>query len=100
VPTDGQVLTHPAVIGELALGRLSGRAEILGLLGNLPSATSATDAEVLTLIERQRLFGPGIGYVDAHLLTGTLLTADAGFWTRDTRLAAAATRLGIAAVPQ
>lgn len=96
---DGQVLIHPAVIGELALGQLAGRAEVLGLLGNLPTATSATGAEVLTLIESQRLFGLGIGYVDAHLLAGTLLTADAGFWTRDKRLAAAAARLRIAAGP-
>lgn len=35
---------------------------------HLPQATVATDVEVLALIERQQLFGIGIGYVDAHLL--------------------------------
>jgi predicted nucleic acid-binding protein len=40
---DGDVLAHPWVTGELALGHLSQRNEILGLLDNLPQATVATD---------------------------------------------------------
>jgi len=90
---NGQVLTHPCVIGELALGQLSHRSEILGLLRNLPHAQTATDAEVLNLVENRHLFGLGIGYVDAHLLAATLLTAGAGLWTRDKRLAAVAAQL-------
>ena len=91
---EAQALTHPWVIGELALGQLSRRSEILGLLSNLPQAKVATQAEVMTLVETRRLFGLGIGYVDAHLLAATLLT-DASLWTRDKRLAAAAANLGI-----
>jgi predicted nucleic acid-binding protein len=71
---DGQVLAHPWVTGELALGHLSRRSEILGLIHNLPQATVATDGEVLTLIDKRQLFGLGIGYVDAHLLAATALT--------------------------
>lgn len=89
---DGHVLAHPWVTGELALGHLARRSEILGLLGNLPQATAATDVEVLSLIARHQLFGLGIGYVDAHLLAATMLTAGARLWTRDKRLAAVATR--------
>lgn len=92
---DGVVLTHPWVTGELALGHLSQRSEVLGLLHNLPQATVATDAEVLDLIETHQLSGVGIGYVDAHLLAATLLSAEARLWTRDRRLAAAAARLHI-----
>jgi predicted nucleic acid-binding protein len=92
---EAQVLAHPWVIGELALGQLSRRSEILGLLSNLPQAKTATEAEVMTLVETQPLFGLGIGYVDAHLLAATLLTTDASLWTRDKRLAAAAADLGI-----
>lgn len=92
----GEALAHPWVIGELALGHLRGRAEILRLLGHLPQATVATTAEVLDLIERQALSGTGIGYVDAQLLAATLLTADAGLLTRDRRLASVAERLGAA----
>lgn len=92
---DGHVLAHPWVIGELALGQLARRSEILRLLQNLPQAEVATEAEVLTLVENQHLFGLGIGYVDAHLVAATLLTAGAGLWTRDKRLTAVATRLGL-----
>jgi len=92
---DGEVLTHPWVIGELALGQLSRRSEILGLLRNLPQAKAATEAEVLDLIENQQLFGLGIGYVDAHLLAATMLTTGAALWTRDKRLAAVAVHLGL-----
>lgn len=96
---DGQVLTHPCVIGELALGQLSHRSEILGLLRNLPHARTATDAEVLHLVEHQHLFGHGVGYVDAHLLAATLLTAGARLWTRDKRLARVAAQLGLTEQP-
>ena len=92
---DSYVLAHPWVIGELALGQLSQRTEILGLLHNLPQANVATDAEVLKLIESRHLFGLGIGYVDAQLLAATMLTAGAGLWTRDKRLAAVAAEFGL-----
>jgi predicted nucleic acid-binding protein len=92
-----EVLCHPWVIGELALGNLSEREEILDLLGRLPQAILATDAEVLTLIDRHRLSGQGIGYVDAHLLASTFLTPHSRLWTRDKRLAAIASELGCAA---
>lgn len=96
---DGRVLTHPCVIGELALSQLSHRSQILGLLGNLPRARTATDAEVLHLVEHRRLFGHGIGYVDAHLLAATLLTAGARLRTRDKRLAKVAAHLGLTQEP-
>lgn len=95
----GLVLAHPWVIGELALGRLSQRREVVGLLTSLPQATVATTDEVLTLVERHQLYGLGIGYVDAQLLAATRLTPDAELWTNDKGLAAAASRLGCATDP-
>jgi predicted nucleic acid-binding protein len=92
----GETLAHPWVTGELALGHLRGRAEILRLLGHLPQATAATAGELLGFIERHELFGLGIGYVDAQLLAATMLTDDAQLWTRDRRLRSAAERLGAA----
>lgn len=94
---DGQVLAHPWVSGELALGHLSQRGEVLGLLHNLPQAIVATDVEVLSLIDNQHLFGLGIGYVDAHLLAATMLTTDSRLWTRDKQLSAIAAEHGLAA---
>ncbi len=90
-----EVLVHPFVIGELACGNLRDRATVLGLLGNLPHAAAASDAEVLHAIERHRLMGRGIGYVDAHLLAAALLTADTALWTRDRRLRAVSADLGL-----
>jgi predicted nucleic acid-binding protein len=90
-----EILAHPFVIGELALGNLKQRDVILDALRGLPSALVATDAEVQAYIDRYTLFGLGIGYVDAHLLAGTALTIGAQIWTRDKRLSVAAVRLGV-----
>lgn len=90
-----EVLTHPLIVGELAMGNLAGRDTFLGALRRLPGAVVATDEEVLGLVDRERLFGLGIGYVDACLLAATRLTPGAGLWTLDRRLAEAALRLGL-----
>lgn len=90
----GLVLGHPWVVGELALGRLSQRHEVIRLFERLPQASVATTEEVMTLIDLHRLPGQGIGYVDAQLLAATLLTSDAALWTFDRALAEAAYRLG------
>ncbi len=93
---DGDVLTHPFVVGELASGNLRNRKEILALLAHLPTAPSATDAEALEFIETRRLNAKGIGYIDVHLLASAAL-ADAPLWTKDRRLAeiAAGLKLGL-----
>ncbi|MDQ3766741.1 MAG: type II toxin-antitoxin system VapC family toxin [Actinomycetota bacterium] len=95
----GLVLGHPWVIGELALGHLGRRREILGLLTSLPQAAVASTDEILTLVENHGLFGRGIGYVDAQLLAATYLTPDAELWTADRPLVAAASRMGCAFDP-
>ena len=92
---DNQVMAHPWVTGEIALGSLARRHEVLGLLAHLPQATVATDAEVMGLVDDRRLFGRGIGWVDAHLLAATLLTSNARLWTRDKRLAGVAEQVGV-----
>ncbi len=74
---NGAVLAHPWVTGELALGNLNHRGEVIELLRGLPQATLATDDEVMSLPGQEGLPGAGIGYVAAHLLAATRLTADA-----------------------
>ena len=95
--TSGQVLAHPFVTGELALGNLRNRAVVLGALQDLPQASMATEPEVLHLITAKGLFGLGIGYIDAHLLASVLLTPGALLWTRDKRVLAASAQLSVAA---
>lgn len=92
----GSVLIHPFIIGEIALGYLRRRQTVLNDLSSLPRVTVATDAEVLRYIDTHALAGRGIGYVDAHLLAATQLSAGTEFWTTDKRLRAVATQLGLA----
>ena len=92
------VLCHPFIIGEIAMGGLKDRAIVLRYLNHLPRARLAKDEEVRELIERYRLFGIGLGYIDAHLLAATMLTPEALLWARDRRLHDAAARLGVAAI--
>ena len=93
---DGLVMVHPFVLGELALGRLRRRAEVLGLLEELPRAETANHEEVLELVERHDLAGSGVGWVDAHLLASAALSR-VSLWTLDRRLAVAARRLALSA---
>ena len=93
--TESAVLGHPWVTGEISLGNLRNRSEVIGLLQRLPRADVASDDEVLHLIEREDLAGAGIGYVDAQLLAATRLTADARLWTLHRKLTMVAVRLGL-----
>lgn len=92
-----QVLSHPFIVGELALGDLRQRDLILRTLQDLPQAVVGSPDEVLHFIDHYTLAGSGIGYVDAHLLAATRLTAGVILWTRDKQLQSVAERLGLAA---
>jgi predicted nucleic acid-binding protein len=93
---ENKVLLHPFIIGELACGNLSNRTEVLRLLKDLPQAAIATDSEVLFFIERHRLMGRGIGYIDAHVLAFASLAEQTHLWTRDKRLLAVSAALSLA----
>ncbi len=71
---DSEVLVHPFIIGELACGNLKNRSEILRLLDELPKAVVAENAEVLQFVERNQLFGQGMGWIDVHLLASAILS--------------------------
>jgi predicted nucleic acid-binding protein len=92
-----QVLVHPFVIGELAIGNLRHREAVLQDLQDLTSVIVADDEEVMRFVEAEHLFGLGLGYLDAHLLASVRLTPETFLWTRDKRLMAAAERLSLAA---
>jgi predicted nucleic acid-binding protein len=92
--SEGLVVMHPFVSGELACANLRDRTAILADLHALPQARLASNAEVLHLIEDRRLWGRGLGWIDAHLLASALLS-HCRFWTFDIRLAKAAAELGL-----
>ena len=81
-----QVLMHPMIRGELACGCLHNRDQILSLLKNLPQVSEATHDEALYCLEKHKLMGKGIGFIDLHLLASTFLAKNALLWTRDRRL--------------
>ena len=90
------VVMHPFVVGEIACGSLKDRQSLLELLHDLPRAVIATDDEAMQFIERHRLYGKGIGYIDVHLLASVALTGGAQLWTRDQRLRQVAATMGFA----
>jgi len=91
----GQAAAHAFVIGELACGNLKSRVRVIDLLQALPQLAMAMDDEVLYFIERHKLMGRGIGYVDAHLLAAASISRSL-LWTRDKRLREIAPDLGVA----
>lgn len=95
---EDSVLVHPFVLGELALSGLTRREEILGLLGALPEATSASHDDALRAARERRLDGRGVGWVDAHLFASALLS-NAALWTNDRRLRGVCADAGIAFDP-
>lgn len=91
----GIITVHPFTIGELACGNLRNRIEVLSLLASLPQAPMVDQSELLGFIERERLFGRGIGWIDVHLLASARLSG-VQLWTFDRRLAEAAVEMGVA----
>jgi predicted nucleic acid-binding protein len=59
--SQGRVLAHPFVTGELALGNLRKRDNILDAIQNLPQSIVADNNEVLAFIDTHDLAGQGIG---------------------------------------
>jgi predicted nucleic acid-binding protein len=89
-----QATVHPWVTGELACRNLANRSSTLYLLKSLPQAAIATEDEVLFLIDKHRISGKGVGYLDMHLLAAAAL-GNLKIWTRDKRLGEIAALLGL-----
>jgi predicted nucleic acid-binding protein len=93
------VLLHPFIIGEIAMGSMANRLAVIHELSKLPQIPMAQHEEVMKFVASHRLFGLGIGYIDAHLLASVRITPAALLWTRDRRLHEAANKLSLAFTP-
>ena len=91
-----EIVCHPFVVAEIALGSLKDRATVLGLLDGLQRTPVAQTNEVRQMVEARQLYARGIGFVDATLLATCLLAPGMRLWTRDKRLNAVATDLDLA----
>ena len=90
---DGLAGVHEFVLGELALGHLKRGEEIIALLESLTRLPAAAHHEVVHFVRVHDLQGCGIGWVDAHLLCAAHI-ARWTVWTADSKLRAAAQRVG------
>jgi predicted nucleic acid-binding protein len=92
-----EILMHPFVAGELALGPLPDRKKTSLYLDSLPRVRVVQQSEVRHMIEAHNLHNRGIGLIDAHLIAAVLLNPGTELWTRDGNLRKIAARLRIAA---
>lgn len=95
--SQGEIVIHPFIIAELALGSLRERAKTLALLDLLPQVRMPQQAEVRLMIEARRLYSLGIGLIDAHLIASVFVNSPTLLWTRDKPLRKVAEDLGILA---
>jgi hypothetical protein len=91
------IVMHPFIVAELALGSMRDRGRTLGSLDSLPQIRVAQIGEVREMIDKRSLYAQGVGLTDAHLLASCLLDPSAQLWTGDQKLGKAAGSLGIAA---
>jgi predicted nucleic acid-binding protein len=94
---NNQVVMHPLLVAELALGSLHDRLMTLTKLDGMPQARIVDLRDVRRMIEARALYSKGIGLTDAHLIASCLATPGTLLWTTDARLNKAAEALGIRA---
>ena len=92
-----EVVTHPFVRLELALGSIATREKVLADLALLPQAPIATTDELFSLVELRGLHRRGIGITDLHLICSALYDKSISIWTRDRRLGDIADEYGLRA---
>jgi predicted nucleic acid-binding protein len=97
--SQGQIVMHPFIVAEIALGSLRNRRQRLDELEALLEVKVARLGEVRHMIETRALYSKGISLVDAHLLASCLMTPGTQLWTRDAALAQAGKAVGIVVHP-
>jgi predicted nucleic acid-binding protein len=92
-----EVVSHPLVRLELALGSIATREKVLTDLALLPQAPIGATDELFSLVELRSLYRRGIGITDLHLVCSALLDRSISIWTRDQRLGDIADEIGLRA---
>ena len=93
--SQGQIVIHPFIIAELALGSLRERTKTLALLDLLPQVRVAQLSELRVMIEARGLYSLGIGLTDAKLIASVFINSPTLLWTRDKQLRKVAEALGV-----
>jgi len=91
---DGEVFCHPFIIGELACGNIKNRKKIIAALQALPQSSIIEHNEIMIFIEKNKIIGKGLGYIDVAILASSLVTG-IPLWTLDRKLNDMATKFKI-----
>lgn len=91
---DGEVLSHPLVVGELSMDCLKDRSQTLWSLSRLGRPPLASDAETQQMVDARKLWGRGIQWNDAKILASAVI-GGVKLWTVDYALAEIAREMGI-----
>jgi predicted nucleic acid-binding protein len=89
-----EVSGHEFVYGELLIGDVGGRKQLLNDYEQMHYAPVVAHDDVVAFVQARRLHGRGVGWIDAHLLASALV-GRLKLWTTDPRLAVVAADLGI-----
>ena len=92
---NNQIVMHPHLVAELALGSLRDRPLTLAKLDSMPQVRAINLRDVRLMIESRSLYSRGIGLTDAHLIAACLVDPGTLLWTSDARLGNVADSLGI-----
>ncbi len=90
-----EVVGHELVFGELLIGDGRGRKKLLEAYAEMEQARLVAHDEVVAFVRDRRLYGRGIGWIDAHLLAAAIV-GSYRLWTADPRLGGIAKDLSIA----
>lgn len=94
--SQGQIVMHPFIVAEIALGSLRNRQARIADMESLLEVKVAHLSEVRHMIESHALYSRGIGLTDVHLIASCLITPGTQLWTRDAAMQSVARALGIA----
>lgn len=93
-----KVAGHVLVYGELLIGDVGGRRNLLNDYERLPHARSADHLDVVAMVHGHKFHGRGASWIDVHLLASAL-AEKMQLWTADEPLKDLAAELGIAYTP-
>ncbi len=86
---------HPLVIGELAVGNLPKRDQLIEDLHTFPTVKPASYEETHFLLREHQLWGKGIQWNDLLILASVIASPDTLLWTNDKRLAEIAQQFSV-----
>jgi predicted nucleic acid-binding protein len=92
------VIAHDLVYGELLVGDLGGRGQLLADYERMHHARLVPHWNVVEFVRARSLHGRGMGWIDIHLLASALVER-LRLWTADPRFSAVAREMGIAYEP-